>query len=251
MVLCVWALPPLEPPEVVKFAAIVGGFGALPYLLMSGWLQNAHVHSSLISRQSVWNAIGSFVGNGDLLRTLASNGATVIAGALLARDRDPAHVAGTPELAIAAGLASFLVASSWVMPWYAFTGAPAARAAPAEPAELDGRALLVAGAARRAVPVAVGVDAIGSIGHLFLQDVLPVAALVCCVDRDRVPAPRSARRRARRRAGRRDGYGRTKACSIGVSFCCVSTHSASGSEPATIPAPAWITACATVDLAAA
>ena len=63
---------------------------------------------------------------------------------------------GTPELAIAAGLA--------VVPRRELVGdavvrvhrAPAARAAPAEPAELDGRALLVAGAARRAVPVAVG-----------------------------------------------------------------------------------------------
>ena len=68
-VLFVWAYRRWTRPEVVKFAAIVGAFGALPYLLMSGWLQNAHTHSQLISRQSIWNTIGNFVPNADLLRS--------------------------------------------------------------------------------------------------------------------------------------------------------------------------------------
>jgi hypothetical protein len=42
-VLCVWALRRWSRPEVAKFVAIVGAFGALPYLLMSGWIQNAQL----------------------------------------------------------------------------------------------------------------------------------------------------------------------------------------------------------------
>src|SRR6185295_5572061 len=116
-----WALRRWNRTEVVKFAALVGAFGALPYLLMSGWIKNAHEHSGLVSRQSIWNAIGNFVGDADLLRHLASNGTTIIAGTLLVVIAIRHTSRGTPELAIAAGLASFLVASSWVMPWYAFT----------------------------------------------------------------------------------------------------------------------------------
>ena len=179
-VLCVWAFRRWSRREVAQFAAIVVGFGAAPYLLASGWLQNAHEHSQLISRQSIWNAIGNFVGNADLLRTLASNGATIIAGALLVVIAIRHTSRGTPELAIAAGLASFLVASSWVMPWYAFTALPLLALRRPNLLELDGRALLVARAAGRAVPVARA-DRVGALGHLFLQDALPIAALVCCV----------------------------------------------------------------------
>ena len=123
-VLFVWAYRRWSRPEVVKFAAIVGAFGVLPYLLMSGWLQNAHTHSQLISRQSMWNTIGNFVPNADVLRTLSSNGATILAGALLVVIAVRHTSRGTPELAIAAALAAFLVASTWVMPWYAFTALP-------------------------------------------------------------------------------------------------------------------------------
>ena len=130
-------------------------FGALPYLFMSGWLQNAHEHSELISRQSFWNAIGSFVANAELLRTFSSNGATLIAGGLLVVIAVRHTSRGTPELAVAAGLAAFLIASSWVMPWYAFTALPLLALRRPNLLTLDGRALLVAGAARRAVPVAV------------------------------------------------------------------------------------------------
>src|SRR5262249_51159946 len=73
-VLAVWAYRRWTRREVGQFAAIVGVFGALPYVLMSGWLQNAHEHSGLVSRQSLWNAIGSFVSSADTLRTLATTG---------------------------------------------------------------------------------------------------------------------------------------------------------------------------------
>jgi hypothetical protein len=179
-VLCVWAFRRWNRGEVVKFAAIVGAFGALPYLLAGGWLQNAHTHSQLISRQSVWNAIGSVVSNGKLLQSLSSNGATVIAGALLIVIAFRHTSKGTPELAVAAGLASFLVASSWVMPWYAFTALPLLA--------LRRPNLLSWTVAFYSTLVLLGeqypslsASAVGSIGHLFLQDLLPVIALACCV----------------------------------------------------------------------
>jgi len=179
-VLFVWAVRRWTRPEVAKFTAIVGAFGAVPYLLMSGWLQNAHEHSGLVSRQSIWNAIGSFVSNADLLRTLASNGATVIAGALLVVIAVRHTSRGTPELAIAAGLAAFLVASSWVMPWYAFTALPLLA--------LRRPNLLSWTVACYSSLVLLGeqypslsATTIGSLGHQFLQNLLPIAAFVCCV----------------------------------------------------------------------
>jgi hypothetical protein len=179
-VLCVWALRRWSRPEVAKFAAIVGGLGALPYLVMSGWLQNAHEHSGLVSRQSIWNAIGNFVSNADLLRTLASNGTTIVAGALLVVIAIRHTSRGTPELAIAAGLASFLVASSWVMPWYAFTALPLL--ALRRPNLLSWTVALYSSLVLLGEQYpSLSASAIGSVGHMLLQNVLPIAAFVCCV----------------------------------------------------------------------
>jgi Glycosyltransferase family 87 len=179
-VLCVWAFRRWTRPEVWRFAAVVGVFGALPYPFLPGWLQNAHNHSGLISRQSIWNAVGSVVGSADALRTLASNGTTLIAGALLLVIAIRHTSRGTPELAVAAGFASFLIASSWVMPWYAFTALPLLA--------LRRPNLLTWTVALYSSLVLVGeqypslsASAIGSFGHLFLQDLLPIAALVGCV----------------------------------------------------------------------
>ncbi len=179
-VLCVWAYRRWSRGDVARFAGIVAAFGAAPYLLASGWLQNAHEHSQLISRQSIWNAIGNFVGNADLLRSLASNGATLIAASLLLVIAVRHTSRGTPELAIAAGLASFLVASSWVMPWYAFTALPLLA--------LRRPNLLTWTVAVYSALVLMGeqypslaADQVGALGHLFLQDVLPILAFVCCV----------------------------------------------------------------------
>jgi len=179
-VLCVWAYRRWSRADVVKFAAVVGVFGALPYLLMSGWIQNAHTHSGLISRQSIWSAIGSFVSSADLLRTLASSGATVIAGALLLVIAIRHTSRGTPELAIAAGMAAFLVASSWVMPWYAFTALPLL--ALRRPNLLSWTVAIYASLVLLGEQYpSLSAGTIGSIGHMFLQNVVPVAALVCCV----------------------------------------------------------------------
>jgi hypothetical protein len=179
-VLCVWAVRRWRRPEVARFAGIVGVFGALPYLLLSGWLQNAHEHSGLVSRQSIWNAIGTFVSNPDVLRTLASNGATIVAGSLLVVIAVRHTSRGTPELAIAAGLASFLVASSWVMPWYAFTALPLL--ALRRPNLLSWTVALYSSLVLLGEQYpSLSATAVGSIGHMFLQNLLPIAALVCCV----------------------------------------------------------------------
>jgi uncharacterized membrane protein len=110
-VLAVWAYRRWSRREVFEFAAIVAVFGALPYVLMSGWVQNAHVHSALISRQSIWNTIGGVAG-GDALRTLSTTGTTVIAGALLLVVVLRHTSRGSPELAIAAAFATFLITST-------------------------------------------------------------------------------------------------------------------------------------------
>ncbi len=179
-VLFVWAYRRWTRVEVTRFAAIVAAGGALPYLVLSGWLQNAHEHSQLISRQSIWSAIGNFVGNADLLRSLASNGATVIAGSLLVVIAVRHTSRGTPELAIAAGLAAFLVASVWVMPWYAFTALPLL--ALRRPNLLTWTVTLYSALVLLGEQYpSLAADRVGALGHLFLQDALPVAALVCCV----------------------------------------------------------------------
>ncbi len=147
---------------------------------LSGWIQNADEHSQLVSRQSFWNAIGGFVSNGDLLRSLASNGATVLAGGLLVVIAVRHTTRGTPELAVAAGLASFLVASSWVMPWYAFTALPLL--ALRRPNLLSWTVALYSSLILLGEQYpSLSASAVGSVGHLFLQDLLPLLAFGCCV----------------------------------------------------------------------
>jgi len=174
-----WVLRRWTRPEIVRFTAVVGAFGALPYLFMSGWAQNAHEHSQLISRQSLWNAIGSVVSNGDQLRTLASTGATVLAGALLVVVAVRHTGRGTPELAVAAGLAAFLVSSSWVMPWYAFAALPLFA--------LRRPNLMTWTVAIYSALVLLGdqypslaASSVGSLGHNVLQNLVPLVAFACC-----------------------------------------------------------------------
>src|SRR5262245_28728397 len=179
-VLAVWAYRRWTRHEVGQFAAIVGAFGALPYVLMSGWMQNAHEHSGLISRQSIWNAIGGFVAGGDTLRSLATTGTTVVAGALVlvVVFRHPTR--GTPELAIAAGFAAFLIASSWVMPWYAFTALPLL--AVRRPNLLTWTVAVYGSLVLLGEQYpSLSASTIGAAGHILLQTVLPIVAFACCV----------------------------------------------------------------------
>jgi alpha-1,6-mannosyltransferase len=179
-VLAVWAYRRWTRREVGQFGVIVGAFGALPYLLVSGWMQNAHVHSGLISRQSIWNAIGGLGAGGDALRTLATTGTTVVAGALLLVVAFRHTSKGTPELAIAAGFAAFLIASSWVMPWYAFTALPLL--AVRKPNLLSWTVAVYASLVLLGEQYpSLSASTIGAAGHIFLQNVLPIAAFACCV----------------------------------------------------------------------
>jgi hypothetical protein len=178
-VLAVWAYRRWTRREVGRFAAIVGVFGALPYLLMSGWMQNAHVHAGLVSRQSIWNAVGAVV-SGDALRTLATTGTTIIAGALLLVVVFRHTSRGTPELAVAAGFAAFLIASSWVMPWYAFTALPLL--AVRRPNLLSWTVAVYASVVLLGEQYpSLSASTIGAAGHILLQNVLPIAAFACCV----------------------------------------------------------------------
>ena len=61
---------------------------------------------------------------GSQLRSIAANGTTLLAGALLLVVLVRHTSRGTPELAMAAAIAAFLVASAWVMPWYGFAALP-------------------------------------------------------------------------------------------------------------------------------
>jgi Glycosyltransferase family 87 len=178
-VLAVWAYRRWTRREVGRFAAIVGVFGALPYLLMSGWMQNAHVHAGLVSRQSIWNAVGAVV-SGDALRMLATTGTTIIAGALLLVVVFRHTSRGTPELAVAAGFAAFLIASSWVMPWYAFTALPLL--AVRRPNLLSWTVAVYASVVLLGEQYpSLSASTIGAAGHILLQNVLPIAAFACCV----------------------------------------------------------------------
>jgi hypothetical protein len=179
-VLAVWAYRRWSRREVAQFAAIVGAFGALPYLLLSGWMHNAHVHSGLVSRQSIWNAVGGFVTSSGTLQTLATTGTTLIAGALLLVIVMRHTSRGTPELAIAAGFAVFLMASSWVMPWYAFTALPLL--AVRRPNLLSWTVAVYASLVLLGEQYpSLSAATIGAAGHVFLQNVLPLAAFACCV----------------------------------------------------------------------
>jgi hypothetical protein len=179
-VLAVWAYRRWSRREVVQFAAIVGAFGALPYVLLSGWMHNAHVHSGLVSRQSLWNAVGGLVSGADTLRSVAATGTTVIAGALLLVIVLRHTSRGTPELAIAAGFAVFLIASSWVMPWYAFTALPLL--AITRPNLLSWTVAVYASLVLLGEQYpSLSAATIGAAGHIFMQNVLPIAAFACCV----------------------------------------------------------------------
>jgi hypothetical protein len=172
-VLAVWAYRRWTRREVLEFSAIVAAFGALPYVLVSGWVANAHVHSGLVSRQSVWNTIGS-------LRGLSTTGTTIIAGALLLVVVFRHTSRGTPELAIAAGFAVFLIASSWVMPWYAFTALPLL--AVRRPNLLSWTVAVYASFVLLGEQYpSLSASTIGAAGHILLQNVLPIAAFACCV----------------------------------------------------------------------
>jgi len=190
VVLGVWAWRQWTRREVVEYSAIVGVFGVLPYLAVSGWLHTAHVHAEMISRQSLWTAVGGLISRSGPLSfvqlsrgewsAIVSNGATVIAGILLLAILVRHTSRGTPEPAIAAAMAAVLVASAWVMPWYGFAALPLFA--------LRKPNLLAWTVALYSALVLVGeqfpaltAGYIGGLTHQLLQYWVPVCALAACV----------------------------------------------------------------------
>jgi hypothetical protein len=188
--LAVWAWWRWSKRDVFTLAAISLGLGAFPYLFLSGWAQNAHEHQQLISRQSIWNPLASLLTtSGPLsigplsagqLRSLMPNSTTLLAGVLLVVVLVRYSRRSTPEMAIAAALAAFLVTSPWVMPWYAFAAFPFLA--------LRKPTLLTWSVALYSALILIGdqypslaPSAIGSFSHGLLEIAVPTVACVACV----------------------------------------------------------------------
>jgi hypothetical protein len=133
-VLAVWAFQRWSRRDVVAFSATVLVLGALPYVLLAGWLATAHDHAELISRHSIWHVVRSLVTKGnpitimsldtDQVHSLTANGTTLLTGALVLLLLLRMGRRAGPETLVAAAIAAFMVGGGWVMPWYAFVALP-------------------------------------------------------------------------------------------------------------------------------
>jgi hypothetical protein len=179
-----WAYRRWTRTEVAKLAAIVAGFGALPYLFLNGWMQNAREHQQLISRQSVWNPLEGWLGAVSIdtaqVRQFMPNATTLAAGALLLVVLWRYTNGRTPALAMAAAIAVFVVTSPWVMPWYAFAAFPFL--ALRRPNAMTWAVAIYSGL------ILVGdqyptlsAKSIGSFGHTVYETIVPVVACAVCV----------------------------------------------------------------------
>jgi hypothetical protein len=179
-----WALRRWTKGEVITLGAITLGVGAVPYLFLAGWLQNAHEHQQLISRQSIWNPIAGWLTSSSVtmntIRSVMPNSTTLVAGALLVAVLVRQTRLRTPELAIAAAITVLLVTSPWVMPWYAFAAFPFLAMRKPD--------LLSWSVAIYCALILVGdqfpstsSNAIGTIAHQTFETVVPVAACIACV----------------------------------------------------------------------
>jgi hypothetical protein len=186
----IWAARRWTRAEAGKLAAITLGFGAMPYLFLTGWLDNAKEHQQLISRLSVWNPLESLVTTGGPLsflsmstadlRALMPNLTTLAAGALLLFVVLRYTGRATPELAIAGALAVFLVTSPWVMPWYAFAAFPFV--ALRKPGVLAWDVALFSAFILMSDQFpSLSPDMVGSLTHHFYQSVVPLLACAACV----------------------------------------------------------------------
>jgi len=127
--LAVWALRRWTRREVLRLVVIVGGLGVLPYLVLPGWLANAHAHQELVSRQSIWRAASLLLvdlgplGSGTLDAAVSPVTRSALV-ALLVVVFVRCTRSATPAFAMAAALGAFAVTSPWVMPWYVFAALP-------------------------------------------------------------------------------------------------------------------------------
>lgn len=190
VVLGVWAWRRWTRREIVVYGAVIGVLGALPYLVISGWLRTAHEHAQMISRQSLWTAVGGLISPSGHLpfgrlssgawTMVASDGAGLIAGLLLVAILVRHTSRGTPELAIAAALAAVLVASAYVMPWYGFAALPLF--ALRKPNLLSWTVAIYSACVLIGDQFpALSAGYIGGLTHQLLQDWVPVCALAACV----------------------------------------------------------------------
>jgi hypothetical protein len=188
--LAVWAYWRWSKRDVFVLSAIAVGLGAVPYLFLSGWLQNAHEHQQLISRQSIWNPLASLLTHTgwlsiasltpSQLRTVMPNSTTLLAGVLLVFVLARYTRLPTPDIAMAAAIAAFLVTSPWVMPWYAFAAFPFL--AMRKPTLLAWAVALYSGLILIGDQYpSLGPEAIGSFSHGLLEIAVPVVACVACV----------------------------------------------------------------------
>ncbi len=186
----VWAARRWTRPEVVKLAAITLGVGAVPYLFLSGWLDNAKEHQQLISRLSIWNPLASLLTDSGPfpfvslsareLRSVMPNGTTLMAGLLLVFVLIRFTGRRTPEVAIAAALAAFLVTSPWVMPWYAFAAFPFL--ALRRPNMLTWAVAIYSAFILMSDQFpSLSPQVVGSLTHHFYQTAVPVLACIACV----------------------------------------------------------------------
>lgn len=184
----VWAARRWTRSETVKLAAITLGLGAAPYLFLSGWLDNAKAHQELVSRLSVWNPLGSILTgpfpyvslSASQLRSVMPDSTTLMAGLLVIFVLVRFTGRRTPELAIAAALAAFLVTSPWVMPWYAFAAFPfLAMRRPnllAWSVAIYSAFILMSDQFPSLSP-----EVVGSVTHHFYQTAIPALACLACV----------------------------------------------------------------------
>lgn len=125
----VWALRRWSVRDVARLVGPVALLGVLPYLLLPGWLANAHAHQALVSRQSVWRAASVLlVDLGPLARgdldPIAPTVTRVAFVALLLAVLVRHTGASSPAFAMAAAVGAFVATSPWVMPWYVFAALP-------------------------------------------------------------------------------------------------------------------------------
>jgi hypothetical protein len=183
-----WAWRKWPRRDVIKLGLITAGVGAVPYLFLAGWMKNAHEHQQLISRQSVWNPLASLITSSrpflevtqSELKSLLPNSTTLIAGILLLVVLVRYTRFSTPELAMGAAIAVFLVTSPWVMPWYAFAAFPFLA--------MRKPNLLTWSVAIYSALILVGEQfpslssrSIGSLSHHLLETVVPLIACIACV----------------------------------------------------------------------
>ena len=180
-----WALRRWTKVEVIKLGLITLCVGALPYLFLAGWLQNAR-RAPAADQPSVdlesdrGLAHERFVHDDRAALRDAEQHHARCRRAPARRARSARPSCAPPSCAIAAAITVFLVTSPWVMPWYAFAAFPFLA--------LRKPDLLTWSVAIYSALILVGdqfpslsSNAIGTIAHQTFETVVPVVACIACI----------------------------------------------------------------------